>query len=249
MVALPLGIQLYTLRHETEKDFVGTLKKVKDIGYEGVEFAGFGNLQADEMKQVLDDLGLKGISSHVQLDQLKDNLEDVIAYHKTVGIDTIVCPFIPEDYWAAKESYLKLAELFNKVGETCQKSGMQFCYHHHAFEFDTFDGEYALDILLNHTKPDLVQLECDIYWVEYAGLVPTDYMKKYSGRCPLVHLKDMKLEPEKTFAEVGTGVIDINAVIQTAVEIGTKWLIVEQDQCEGSAIESVQFSYNNLMKG
>ncbi|WP_088103594.1 sugar phosphate isomerase/epimerase family protein [Halalkalibacter urbisdiaboli] len=245
---LPLGVQLYTLRDETEKDFVGTLKKVKEIGYEGVEFAGFGGHSAEEMKKILNKLELQAISSHVPLDQLENDLENVIHYHVTLGIDTIICPFIPEEYWTSKDKYVKLAAFFNQVGEACKQSGLQFCYHHHAFEFEIFDGEYALDILLANTDPELVKLECDVYWVEYAKLSPTDYMKKYSGRCPLVHLKDMKLEPEKTFAEVGTGVIDIDAVIKTAEEIGATWLIVEQDVCERPPLESIQISYSNVMK-
>ncbi|MFC0472752.1 sugar phosphate isomerase/epimerase [Halalkalibacter kiskunsagensis] len=248
MITLPLGVQLYTVREETEKDFIGTLKKVKEIGYEGVEFAGFGGYSAEALKATLEELGLKGFSSHVPLDQLEDDLANVIEYHVVLGVKNIVCPFIPEEYWDSKDKYLQLATLFNKVGEQCKEAGIQFSYHHHAFEFKQFEGEYALDILLANTDPELVQLECDVFWVQYADITPTEYLKKYEGRCPMVHVKDMKLKPEKTFAEVGTGVIDIDAVVKTAEEIGAKWLIVEQDKCEGSAIESIELSYNNLMK-
>jgi sugar phosphate isomerase/epimerase len=248
MLTLPLAVQLYTLREETEKDFIGTLKKVKEIGYQGVEFAGFGGHSAEALKATLEELDLKGVSSHVPLDLLENDLFNIIDYHVQLGVKNIVCPFIPQEHWKKKESYLKLATFFNQVGEQCLKAGIQFSYHHHAFEFEQFNGEYALDILLANTNPEHVQLECDIYWVQFADLSPTDYMKKYNERCPMVHLKDMKVDEEKTFAEVGTGIIDINAVIKTAEQIGVKWLIVEQDECDGSALESIELSYTNLMK-
>ena len=248
MISLPLGIQLFTLREEMETDFLGTLKKVKEIGYEGVEFAGFGDYSAAQIKNVLNEIDLLGFSSHVPLTQLENNLSNVIDFHSELGVNHIVCPYIPEEYWKSKDKYLELASLFNQVGEQCKQAGIEFSYHHHAFEFEQFDGEFALDILLSNTEPDFVQLECDVYWVQYADLSPTDYMRKYEGRCPMVHLKDMKVEPKKFFAPVGTGVIDIDAVVKTAEEIGVKWLIVEQDQCDGPALESIKISYNNLMK-
>ncbi len=247
MSKLPIGVQLYTLREETEKDFVGTLKKVKEIGYDGVEFAGFGGYSAVEMKEILENIGLKGFSSHVPLTQLENNLTEVIEYHKTIGAEVIACPFIPQEMWNSKEAYLKLAELFNKVGEQCKEAGIQFCYHHHAFEFVQFDGEYGLDLIFSNTKPELVQLECDVYWVQHAGLSPAEYINKYDGRCPLVHVKDMKDNEGKDFAPVGTGIIDIASVVKTAEEVGARWLVVEQDKCEGPAIESVELSYNNLV--
>ncbi len=140
---------------------------------------------------------LTAISSHVPIEQLENDLEAVIAYHTEIGIKYIACPYLTEEQRGSKEDYLKLAELFNQVGKATKAAGIQFVYHHHDFEFESFDGKYALDLIFENTDPELVQLECDIFWVEFAGISPTEYIEKYHQRVPLVHLKDMKTEPEK----------------------------------------------------
>ncbi|GAF65806.1 putative isomerase [Bacillus sp. TS-2] len=245
---LPIGLQLYTIREETAKDFIGALKKVKEIGYQGVEFAGFGDHSAAEIKEAIDDIGLKAVSSHVPLDRLENELEQVIEEQVTIGSKSVVCPFIPESYWKSKEAYEKLAEFLNTVGQRCREHGLQFGYHHHSFEFEKFGDEYALDLLLRLTDPDFVHLQCDAYWVEYAGLSAVDYIKKYEGRCKIIHMKDMQLEPEKTDIELGQGVLDVSKLVQVANDIDAEWLLVEMDHCKLPPFESIKVSFDNLEK-
>ena len=240
---LMVAVQLYTLRDETSRDFAGTLEKVAEIGYKGVEFAGYGDMNSGKMKTLLDRLGLKAAGSHVGIDLLDKELDAVIDYSLEIGNTYIVCPWAE---YASKDDYLKSAYAFNKIGEKCKKSGLQFCYHNHAHEFTAFDGEYGLDIIFNNTDPDLVKLELDTYWVQYAGLDPVGYMQKYKNRLPLIHQKDMSAGEDKGFTEVGNGIMDIAAIAKAGKELGSQWFIIEQDICTKLPLESVKISFENL---
>jgi sugar phosphate isomerase/epimerase len=118
------------------------------------------------------------------------------------------------------------------------------CYHNHDFEFNQFDGEYLLDLLYANTDPALVQAEIDGYWVQHSGIDPVAYITKYADRTPLVHLKDMTNDGTRFFAEVGTGIVDIDGIIAAATS--AKWLIVEQDQSRSTPMESIAISIANL---
>ena len=242
---ISIGLQLYTLREETEKDFIGTLEKVVEIGYKGVEFAGYGGISCEKMKTVLERLGLKAIGSHVAMDTLESGLDEAIYYNLTIGCPNIVlpCPKCEtiDDFFNAFTTY-------ESIGKRCKEKGLQFCYHNHADEFNTREGEYFLDILFKRTDKDLVKAEIDTFWVQYAGIDPVQYIKKYSGRCPLLHIKDMKDMVGKKYTEIGKGIIDIRGITEVAADIGAEWLIVEQDECEGFALDSVRISYENLKR-
>ncbi|MBM7838648.1 sugar phosphate isomerase/epimerase [Alkalihalobacillus xiaoxiensis] len=240
-----LGLALYTLRNELEEDFKGTLEKVKAIGYSAVEFAGFGNNSATEIKAMLNDIGLEAWSSHVPLDQLRTNLDAVISFHKEVGIQFVVCPFVAEEERRNKTDYFNLAEELETIGHSLREAGLTLCYHNHDFEFDQFDDELGLDILLRNTRTCNMKLECDTFWVEFANHDAKAYVLKHENRVPIIHLKDMK-KAEKTFAEVGEGRLDIAGIIKAAKEAGTTYFIVEQDVCERPPLESVEISYKNL---
>jgi sugar phosphate isomerase/epimerase len=242
---IPIALQLYTLRQETEKDFVGTLKKVADLGYKGVEFAGFGGLSALDMKSHLEAFGLKVAGAHIGIEELKNNLDELIAYNLTLGNKYIICPWAS---YESKEDYIKMSEQLEAIGKKLNASGLQLCYHNHAHEFDSFNGEYGLDIIYNKVDSELLKTEIDTYWVAYAGLDPVEYMAKYAARTPLLHIKDMENSEKREFAEIGTGTMDIRAIAEQAVMNGTQWLIVEQDACKREPLESVRISIENLRK-
>lgn len=245
LLNIPIGVQMYTLREETSKDFIGTLEKVAEIGYKGVEFAGYGGLSAAELKANLDRLGLTAISSHVSKDRLQNNLEEEIEFNLAIGSKYIVFPYIK---YKDKEDYLEAAKFYNEVGQKCKEKGLEFLYHNHDFEFDLFDGEHALDILFNETDKEFMKAELDTYWVKYAGVDPIEYMGKYSGRCPLVHIKDMAGDESRAFTEIGNGIIDIKAIVEAAKEGGATWAIVEQDVCQRPPLQSIKISFENLKK-
>lgn len=240
-----VAVQLYTLRDETNVDFVGVLEKVAKIGYEGVEFAGYGDISAVKMKEYLKMFGLKVFGSHIGIDILTNKLDEEIEYNLEIGNKYIV---LPGNQYGSKDDYLRAAEKYNEIGLKCKANGLQFCYHNHAHEFESFDGEYGLDIIFKNTDPQLVKTEIDTFWVYYAGVDPLDYLSKYSGRCPLVHIKDMEAGEDKINTEVGSGIIDIKSIITVAEAAGSECLIVEQDTCKMPSHESVEISFNNLQK-
>ncbi len=242
---IQVAVQLYTVREETNKDFIGTLEKVSKMGYEGVEFAGYGDIPASKMAETLKRLGLKAAGSHVRLDLLKDNLNEVIAYNLEIGNQYILCPWAK---FETKNDYVQMAEFLNVAGKKCKESGLTLGYHNHDFEFKTFDGEYGLDILYKETNPSYVIAELDTYWVQRGGIDPIGYIKKYAGRCPLIHLKDMEAGEAKDYAEVGNGIMDIEGIVAAAEQSGVKWAIVEQDKCKRSSLESISISMENLKK-
>lgn len=242
---LPVALQLYSVRDELARDFIGTLEAVADIGYSGVEFAGFGGVPAIQVKNALDNLGLAAVGSHTSLNLLTEDLEAVIEYNRILGNRYIICPY---NTYKSKEDFVKAAELYNETGEKIRAQGLEFLYHNHDFEFEKYDGEYGLDIIFKGAKPENVAAEIDSGWVFYAGVDPVGYIKSYTGRCPLVHIKDFKSTSGRSFTEVGTGIADIEAIAAAAVEAGTKWLVVEQDESAMPSFDSVRLSLENLKK-
>jgi sugar phosphate isomerase/epimerase len=246
MARIPVGLQLYSVRDYTANDFVGTLKKVAAMGYAGVEFAGYGGLPAKELRIILDDLGLVTSSSHVPLKDLNNSFDEVVEYNQILGNHFITVPHLPEPQRNSAEAWLNIAARLNNIGAQCKRHGMQLCYHNHAFEFESYDGRYGLEILYGATGTDLLKAELDLYWVKRGGEDPAAYLRKMSGRCPLVHLKDMEPGPEQFFAEVGEGVIDFTDVYAQAEQVGVQWYIVEQDRSRRDTLESVKISIDNL---
>lgn len=246
MTKIPVAVQMFTLREETEKDFAGTLKKVAELGFDGVEFAGYGGLEVTEVKALLDEYGLKASGSHVPFDQLQNNLEQVIEEQKILGSEYIVWPYLTGEQ-RNEETYKSLIPTFAEIGKKVREAGMTFCYHNHDFELDKLsDGRFVLQAFLEDTDPAHVQAELDVYWIKRAGEDPVEWIQRYKDRTPLIHLKDMTTDDEQFFAELGTGGVDIDAVIKAGQEVGAKWFVVEQDQTRRTPFESIEISINYL---
>lgn len=243
-----LAVQLYTLRDECEKDFSGTLRKVADLGFDGVELAGFYDLSVEELKNLLDELNLQVASSHVPLSDVENNLDKVIADHKKLNCSFVVLPYIQEEQ-RTKEGYYHLISTISSVGKKLREQGITLCYHNHDFELETLeDGRTALTTIFDDTNQEDLKAEFDIYWLTKAGENPGDWMKRYKGRTPLVHLKDMTTDEEQFFAELGTGGVDLESVLKLEEESDVKWWIVEQDVCRRPPFESIEISINYLKK-
>lgn len=241
-----IGLQLYTLRDETSQDFVGTLRKVAELGYEGVEFAGYGGLEASELKALLDELNLQAIGSHVGVDRLRDHLEEEAEFNKAIGSKYIICPYMPEELRG--DAWAEQFKLFAEVAEKLKAYDLEFAYHNHDFEItEHINGERVFDALFIQAPG--VKAEMDVCWVQVAGLNPLEYIKQYSGRLPLIHLKDMRLTENGVQTVVlGEGEVDLPNVIKTAGEAGVQWLVVEQDTCQLPPLTSVGISMEWLRK-
>lgn len=246
MANIPVGLQMYTVRDESAKDYTGTLKKVADIGYTAVEFAGYGGLEAKELKKVLDDLGLEAPTSHVSMELLETKLQQQIEFGLEIGLKYIAVPFLNIEEQLKGEGYNRTVESLKHIAAEVKRSGMQLTYHNHDFEFQKMDGAYILDRLFEDVGKENMLAELDLYWVKKAGLDPKSYMEQLKGRCPIIHVKDMTDDERRFFAEVGHGIIDYPSIFDIADEVGVEYYIVEQDRCERPPFESIQMSMDYL---
>ena len=245
----PVCLQLYTVRDDAARDFAGTLARVAEIGYAGVEIAGYGSAQnAVAARQILDDNGLFACGAHVSLDDMETDLNKVIEEAQLMGYEYVSVPYLADNRREAVDAYRALGEELNTIGQTLKDAGIQLCYHNHDFEFNKFGGDtYGFDALFAAADPDLLMVEMDTFWVKKAGESPAEYVRKYKNRVPLVHLKDMTLDGK--FAEVGEGIVDYAELLAACETSGVRFYIVEQDKTfNHEPLESVRISFENLTK-
>jgi sugar phosphate isomerase/epimerase len=243
MKTFPIALQPYTVRDELASDYFGTLSRIAEIGYQGVELGPPpAGTSIDTLKQHLERIGLQVIGAHAGLAQLTDGFEELAAYLHEVGGKYVAISY----RFGSRQEVLEAAQQFEQIGRRCHEAGLQFLYHNHNWEFTRFDGQYALDILLEAASPHLLQMELDTYWVQRGGADPVAYLRKLHGRCPLLHIKDMEPGEEQFFAEIGEGTLDWGAILREAEAAGTEWLVVEQDRCRRPVFESIAISYRNL---
>jgi sugar phosphate isomerase/epimerase len=255
-----IGLQLYTVRDQMKADFDGTIAKVASIGYKEVEFAGYFGRTPEQVRAVIDRNGLASPSCHVEYAVLSDQWPSVIESSKTIGQSYIVCPWIPEEIRKQPDGWKRAIDTFNHAGEISKKSGIQFAYHNHWFEFLPVNGKLPYDMLLEQCDPGLVKMELDLCWITVAGADPLTYFNRYPGRFPLVHVKDMKKLPKvsaaggqdfgdslKDMTEVGSGIIDWKRILGQSEKAGIKHYIVEHDKAQ-APFESIKISYEYLAK-
>ncbi|RKD69437.1 sugar phosphate isomerase/epimerase [Sinobaca qinghaiensis] len=241
------ALQLYTLRKELEEDFEGTLHQVSRMGYRGIELAGnTGGMSAEALHVFLKQIHLETASMHVSLEELETNSSYHIDFAHALGCRHIVCPYLEPEKRRSIQQYKELAASLNRIGETCRKEGITFSYHNHDFELVALEGELPLSVIMENTDPKLVMIELDTYWVQKAGEDPLVWMDRCKNRMQLVHLKDMTRDEEGFFAELGTGRMDIEAILKQAKQQEVAWQIVEQDESRGEPIESVKESLQYL---
>ena len=244
-----IGIQLYTLREQFKNDFEGTLQKIADIGYNAIEAAGYADgkfygLTPAEFKKTIEDKGLMPQSSHTSINL--QNVDRVIEDTLEAGMHYIVLPHLSKDKRKTLDDYKKLTEEFNQIGERCKKSGLQFAYHNHAFEFEKINGIIPYDILLNQTESEFVTMQLDMYWMIYGGYEPLDYFEKYPGRFELWHVKDMDYTEKRESTEIGQGRIDFEKIFAAKDKAGMNYYFVEQESFKVPPFESIAISFNYL---
>ena len=243
-----IGMQLYTVRRELEKDFEGTLAKVAALGYREVEFAGYFGHKAAEVKSLLKRLRLDAPAAHVQLSELRGDLRPLIEAAHTIGHKYLLVAWLPPEERSTLDNYRRLADLFNDAGARLRREGIQFAYHNHDFEFTPLEGGVPYDLLLERTDPRFVKLELDLYWTVKGGAVPVDYFKRHPGRFHLLHVKDMDATPRRFFADVGRGVIDFKSIFAQSRRAGVRHYFVENDEPAGSPFESLRVSIEYLKR-
>lgn len=230
--AQPIAVQMYTLRHVATLD--EQLKIVHDAGVHAVETVGTQNVTAAELKQLLDKYAIKAVSTHVQLADLRKDLDGVVAFNQTLGNTHLVVPYLGEKErptdaagWAA------LGKELGEIASKAQAKGMTLAYHNHDFELIDFGGKTGLELLFDAAGPAL-KSELDLAWVARAGYDPAAMLGKFSGRVFAVHAKDNAPKGQATdeggFASLGQGVLDWKTILPAAEKAGVQWYIIEHDQ-------------------
>ncbi len=246
-MTIPIGLQLYTIGEETKRDFLGTIRRVGAIGYDGVEFAGYFDTSADVLKRTLDESGLRAAGTHLGVPVLRSDLAAQIDYSLAIDCPTILCPsFRVEERSAA--FFQRMADFFNMTAQTCLASGLGFAYHIHGHEFIEFDGQTGMDILFEHTDPALVGFELDTYWVEKAGVDALTLFRENAQRCTFLHFKDAKDRVDWHDTEIGDGIIDVAGILAAVPGSAVKWHVVEQEAFDVPPMESIVISLNNLRR-
>lgn len=244
-----VGLQLYSVRQAMQDDFRGTLIKVAEAGYDQVEFAGYYGHNPEEIKALLDSLGLTSPANHTGYQLLvEENIDQTIEAAKTIGHEYLVMPSLPrirppepvpqgerrrrEQKPYTLEEVMQIAATFNKIGQACHDAGLKFAFHNHRNEFAEIDSSGVLmyDILLQETDPALVDFELDIGWAVAAGADPAAYFQKYPGRFKLFHVKDMNEENQSVV--IGKGKIDFASIFAQSELAGVKYYIVEYEGSE-----------------
>ncbi len=240
-----ISLQLYTVREHTARDMPATLRRLAEIGYTAVEFAGYGGLPPRDLRTLLDDLGLRASGAHVPLDSWESDPEAVISDMHTLGSAHAVVPIVPPERRRDRAGVARLAEGFNRFGELCRPAGLTFSYHNHAFEFAPLDGTTMWEVLIQETDPRLVYLELDLYWVRYGGVEPEPLLRDLAERVSLVHLKDMADDDARSDLPVGEGTMPWSRLLRAADDAGVEWFIAEQDNPR-DALEDVRSSLRHL---
>lgn len=238
-----IGVQLYSVRDAMEDNVESTLARVAEIGYSEVEFAGYFDRTAQQIRSVLEQNGLASPATHLSLEILENDWDSTLEFAQTVGHNYLVVPSLPEDDRSSLDSFRAAAEQFNRLGERAAEAGLAFAYHNHNFEFEPIDGQIPFDVLLQETDPALVAFEMDLYWITEAGGDPFAYFSEHPGRFHLVHVKDRT--PDGEMVAVGAGSIDFAALFAHSDQAGIRHYFVEHDN-PTDPFESIAASYRYL---
>lgn len=274
MKEFKVGLQLYSIREDMEKDMDEALRQVKEMGYDYVEFAGFYGKSASEVKALLDKHGLIAISAHQGFDPYFEKGQPAIDELKEIGVKYCAIPWYDVNKLKGTDGWDETVEKFTEYGKALKASGIQMMYHNHDFEFRKYEGKFLLDWIYDTIPQDLIMPQIDTCWVHYAGYNPSEYIEKYAGRMKVLHLKDFvckklgggpvyalidsdggdakqasKEDNGFEFRPVGSGIQDFRAILESAEKAGIDYVIVEQDgHPERSAMEDARISRDYLKK-
>jgi len=233
---IPVALQLYSVRNDCAKDFPGVLEAVAEMGYLGVEFAGYYGKSAAELKKLLDDNGLRAPSTHTQMAGLEgDQFDRTVEFHKAIGAEFIIVPGMPPKYHQTRQGWLDAAKAFNDLAERLKEHGLRTGYHNHSFEFKPLEGELPWDTFFSNTSKEVVH-QIDTGNCMSGGGDPVHFIRKYADRTALVHLKE-----HGGPGNFGEGECPWDEVFDACETVGgTAWYIVEQENYNQPPLDCVK---------
>jgi sugar phosphate isomerase/epimerase len=245
-----IAVQLYTVRSllQDSSRIGEVLDRLREIGYRAVEVAGVNENAVTRFGDELKRAGLVACASHVGLDRLTTDLDAVAGECREWGCEYVVVPALPERY-RSREGFKRFAVEAVEIARRLSESSLRLAYHNHAYELERSGDETWLETLLNTAPEGALQAEFDTYWLQFGGAAPAEWIRRFKGRVPLTHLKDVAVDKGNPVdAEVGEGNLNWREILIACRDAGTRWLIVEQDAPRRDPLESVAISYANLTK-
>jgi len=240
-----VGIQLYSVRDRSEKDFLGTIREIADIGYKNVELAGLYGHSATEVRKALADAGLNATSAHIGLTAgdpaIWDNLKKSVEMAQELGLRRFIVPYYPLGQSPTADDVAKFIDAIEQAANIVTEAGLEFGYHNHDFEFKPVGGQLVIDQLLERVPASKLFAEFDLGWVKVAGQDPAAYINKYAGRLPLVHAKDFKADGVDT--EIGRGTVDWDSALAACEATGVEYVIIEQERYDESSLVSAKKNF------
>jgi sugar phosphate isomerase/epimerase len=224
-----IGIQLYSVRRELDRDFEGTLARLASIGYKEVEFAGYFDRKPTEVRAILARHGLAAPSAHVPIETVRPEWSRTLEIANIIGHRYIVIPWLPAEDRRTIDDLKRRAAEFDRLGEEAKRAGLRFAYHNHDFEFMPLEGRIPFDVLLSETDPGNVAFELDLMWITKGGQDPLRYFAKYPKRFEMVHVKDSTGAPDYRHVDVGRGTIDFRRILARRQQAGIRHFFVEHD--------------------
>lgn len=245
MKKIPIALQLYSVREDCAQDLPGTLKAVAEMGYAGVEFAGWHNHSASELKKILADTGLTVAGAHIPIAQFEnDQWESNADFNQTLGNPYLIVPGIPADRRQTLDDWRRLAEFFNQLAEKAAARNLRVGFHNHMVEFEELEGRMPWEVFFDAARADVI-MQIDTGNALRAGAQAADYLRRYPGRAEIVHLKEHSAVNEK--ALIGEGDVPWQTIFELSETIGgTKWYVVEEERRPYPPLESVRRSLEAL---
>lgn len=263
---MKIAVQLYSVREDAERDLLGTLKKLKAYGYDGVEFAGLYGFEGKKIREFCDQAQIIPVSAHLKFREMLSDPEKLLKQYEEIGCHYLAISSLSSEYRPGNPLFDAAPEKLIEWGQLARQRGFQLLYHNHDFEFCRIGGVPALDRIYDTVPAELLQTELDVCWIRAAGFDPDAYISKYAGRCPLIHFKDFRGDnitpvgtvfpdgvtpprPENMeYRSLGEGTLDFHSLLKTAEKAGAEWVIVEQDQPNRymSPLESVNSSRKQM---
>lgn len=237
---MDFSIQLYSIRHQLESaGFSAVFAKLGEIGYTGVEFAGYGGLSASEMKTLLEQNKLRSVGAHIGLERMEKALDEELAYHKTLGTTTIVVPSAP---FADLEEIAATAARLNALAPIITANGFRFAYHNHGAEFERHEGRFRIERLIEAAPEAEIQL--DVFWASKKGCDCEAFILRHAPRVTSLHIKQMDKDGE--CVDLGDGVLDFKALIETGRQNGVTEFIHEQETFSGDPFEGLAKGFKHI---
>jgi sugar phosphate isomerase/epimerase len=235
----PIGLQMYSLRFYAPSNAIAKLDEAKELGFNAIEGGALPKMTPEESVKVIEQHGLKLVSTGSDFGKLKNDPDAVVAQAKRLGVKYVMCSWIPhpKGHFSEKEAR-EAIEVFNKAGEKFKAAGITFAYHCHGYEFQPYGDGTLFDLIVKETKPEFVSFEIDVFWVAQGGADPAKLIEKHRSRCKLMHVKDLRKGaainstgggPDEDSVPVGQGQIDWKAVLKAAQKAGVEYYFIEDE--------------------